>query len=129
VVRVTDSDIRQAVSRSAVQAGLEYWAEDLVASVSPSRDGRLLRGSVYGSARKPYQQIIHLNPARDGGVSIRGSCSCPVGFNCKHVAAVLFAYKEQQGAGNDEPPTGAGEIPVQLPPRLAGALPPARTHS
>jgi len=38
-----------------------------------------------------------------GTVDIEGYCSCPVGYNCKHVVAVLLsALQEQALSGADE---------------------------
>ncbi|MDJ0391032.1 DEAD/DEAH box helicase [Roseomonas sp. E05] len=100
-MHITDKDIRQAVSRNAFQAGLEYWsARREAAFLSP--DGRLLSAKVRGSARRPYQQTVHLRRSRDGGVVISGTCTCPIGFNCKHVAAALFACREQPSAGAED---------------------------
>ncbi|WP_144108089.1 DEAD/DEAH box helicase [Paraburkholderia sp. BCC1886] len=52
--------------------------------------GDTLTGDVQGSERQPYQTLVRFRT--DGGSPwAQGSCSCPVGYNCKHVAALLFA--------------------------------------
>ena len=49
--------------------------------------GWLVRSEVEGTY--VYKQEIHLRK-RSRGIEIDGECSCPVGYNCKHVAAVLI---------------------------------------
>ncbi len=50
-------------------------------------------GTVRGSGRNRYRQVIHLERYEDE-VEFMGRCSCPVTYNCKHVAAVLLAARE-----------------------------------
>ena len=52
-----------------------------------------LSGKVQGTQRQPYR--VHVNFERDqGDLSVDGECSCPVGVDCKHVAALLIAGLE-----------------------------------
>ncbi len=51
-------------------------------------DGKLI-GEVEGSGGERYRQTIRFASDR-GGLGIRGSCSCPVSYNCKHVVGVLM---------------------------------------
>lgn len=53
-------------------------------------DGSVVCGRVQGSQSKPYAVRITLSTTPEGVVSIAGHCSCPVTFNCKHVAALLI---------------------------------------
>ena len=49
-------------------------------------------GVVQGSEFAPYRCYIPVGVATDGHAILRaGMCSCPVGQNCKHVAATLLA--------------------------------------
>src|SRR5579872_4190754 len=45
---------------------------------------------VQGSQPAPYEVEIELRQRRDGKVAVDGNCSCPMAFNCKHVAATLL---------------------------------------
>jgi len=48
-------------------------------------------GSVAGSGGRVYS--VHATLARDAGgrlLGVDGQCSCPIGYNCKHVTAVLL---------------------------------------
>jgi hypothetical protein len=69
----------------------DYVLDGLVVSVKSQRVG-VIEGLVSNGHGKSYQQRIAVNGGRVDGV-----CSCPVGHNCKHVAAVLmvWAAKEQ----------------------------------
>ena len=75
-----------------------------VEHVRATADGSGITARVRGTARQPYLQSIQVT--RNGrGVSIAGSCTCPVGFNCKHVAAALVAYQCQASAATSPPAT------------------------
>ncbi len=61
-------------------------------------DPLLLRGAVQGEADEaPAEVTINF-----GKSAIQGDCSCAVGFNCPHVAALLYRLREQQQSGETE---------------------------
>lgn len=64
---------------------------DLRTAFQVSWTGNLLRGSVQGSQRKPTTVTANIEADEFDGQWTDGNCSCPVGHNCKHVAAVLLA--------------------------------------
>src|SRR5690348_2389974 len=84
-------DIVNAVSQNAFAAARSYWSRGHVLTVSASPDRARVTAKVQGSRRRPYAQDIRLQPGRRG-VTVEGFCTCPVGFNCKHVAAALLAF-------------------------------------
>jgi len=88
---VTFDEIARLVSRNALQAGQAYWAEGRVGPTSLSPDRQMISATVRGSRRDPYRQTIRITTTSTGHRSLLGSCTCPVGYNCKHVAAVLLA--------------------------------------
>ena len=92
---ITDDDIRRTVAKSAFDAGLRYHVEGRVLDIWPSSAGSTFQAEVKGGGRSPYRQSIHLSRAPSGKLLASGSCTCPVGFNCKHVAAVLFECQDQ----------------------------------
>ncbi len=49
-----------------------------------------------GSQEEIYQQNIFINMRESGMVDIDGDCSCPVGFNCKHVVAACLQHIENE---------------------------------
>jgi len=56
-------------------------------------DGPALLTRMRGSGAHVYEQRIELPVDRRLGLQVRGVCSCPVGMNCKHVAAALMAFE------------------------------------
>ena len=59
-------------------------------------DGHMISASVKGSGNRIYATQIHLDTKKGHVVDIRGNCSCPVAFNCKHVVAVLLSYMSSE---------------------------------
>ncbi len=55
-----------------------------------------IKSEVLGSSATIYHQDILIHVRGNGVVDIDGDCSCPVGFNCKHVVAVCFQYMENE---------------------------------
>ena len=92
-----DAAMLRTLSRSAVEAGRAYAARGAVRHLSLSDDGRVIEAKVKGTATRPYVLRITLQRRRDDSTAFDGSCSCPVGLNCKHVAAALFAARHERG--------------------------------
>ncbi|QPC89097.1 helicase (plasmid) [Mesorhizobium sp. NBSH29] len=82
----SETDIAREVGANAFAAGRTYQRHGRVVAFEWASDGRIA-AQVQGSNRKPYRQSISIYTSRKGQVAIEGDCSCPVGYNCKHVAA------------------------------------------
>ncbi|OAJ52565.1 helicase [Paraburkholderia ginsengiterrae] len=99
--------------------------------------GNTLSGNVQGTQRLPYKTRVRFRT--DGGSPwAQGDCSCPVGGNCKHVAALLLAeleyhdemdhitpvaMDEDERAGEFLPqPMADGESPQGVRPELVSWL-------
>ncbi len=54
-----------------------------------------IRSTVLGSQNQVYEQVIAITE-RSHFPEVEGDCSCPVGHNCKHVAAVIRAITREQ---------------------------------
>ena len=82
-------------------------------------EDRFVFGKVRGSSTETYLQEIELE--RDGDeVVIDGECSCPVGYNCKHVAALLVeAFERGSLRGED-----AGRVALSNASRTTPLAPP-----
>ena len=50
-----------------------------------------------GTAPRPYQAVAKLVPGRQGAPQLVSSCTCPVGSQCKHVAAMLLRAIAERG--------------------------------
>lgn len=71
------------------------------------RHGDLLTAKVQGTAARPYRVEIDLAAStRTPRSRLLGDCSCPVGQNCKHMAAALVVYM-LDGAIEDDGQVGA----------------------
>ena len=73
-----------------LKRGLEYFRKGMVIRVEQKNSDEKISASVRGSGRKIYHCTIDLLEHQGQVVDIHGDCSCPVHYNCKHVAAVLY---------------------------------------
>ncbi|MCQ4329339.1 DEAD/DEAH box helicase [Stutzerimonas stutzeri] len=80
---------RLPFSENALARGLQYSREGRVRLLR--EDARFVEGSCRGAAGNQYRQSLQLSG--NGGLSC--ICSCPVGLNCKHAAALIL-YLERQ---------------------------------
>jgi hypothetical protein len=84
-------------------------------------DGRIV-GSVAGSGGRVYSVDATLAGGADGRLSnVDGHCSCPIGYNCKHVTAVLLDVAQtpvdviQKPATSQDPNRVRTNVKVNLP--------------
>ena len=91
---LTENDILCHTDGATLARGRDYFQRGKVLRCQLA--GTELEGVVSGSGRNVYEQTICLND--DPRWPIDGSCSCPMEYNCKHVAAVLFAFLERRPA-------------------------------
>ena len=93
--------LREHFDATTLARGQDYSARGHVRSVERVSD-TALRARVTNGRGQSYQCRITLD--RGGDALVDGICSCPVGHNCKHVAAVLISRAgaaETRGAGPD----------------------------
>jgi len=67
-----------------------YVLEGRVERIRVELDGARIVASVRGNRPRAYD-VMALATRRRDRVSLAGSCSCPIGTDCKHVAAALLA--------------------------------------
>ena len=95
---LTRDDIRHSIDLSSFNRGLNYFQQGMVIDLTEERrdaDGVSLQARVRGSGGRLYRQSIYI-PTDPDRQDIRGSCGCPVGYNCKHVAAACLAFEERE---------------------------------
>ena len=126
---LTDSAIRAAFSTTTWEAGRIYELRGRVRDLRITSQGALIFAETQGTAPDAYLQRVTVGRRADGALAISGLCSCPMGRDCKHVAAVLVAaHREEQLAGKAAPPPMTQTAPSaapdsrQLPYDLAGWL-------
>ncbi len=92
MIRFSKIDIKNEFDSGAFSRGNTYFNQGRVEKITyklESRKSMILSGEVDGSYY--YKQSI-LVESESWGIDVEGNCSCPVGYNCKHVVAVLLAY-------------------------------------
>jgi SNF2 family DNA or RNA helicase len=97
------SDIIKECGASFYERGKAYYESGLVERCKVTSEGALftqLNATVEGSANSPYKQNIRIVWRPDyRSAEIEGSCSCPIGYNCKHIVAACLAYQDNNLAG------------------------------
>ena len=110
MARITVDRIRRAIGEPSFSRGRDYFDRGRVQSVHFETPFHVL-GLVSGSRARAYAVSAKFGPDEDDFL-LEGICSCPVGRNCKHLAAVMLAAEEMtaERAGS---PGGAshGEVP------------------
>lgn len=96
--RLSQDNWRSVFDAGHFRRGMGY-AQDTRSTLLNITDNTLL-ASCKGSSGQTYQQRINLFPTVHGW-SINGHCSCPVSYNCKHVAAALLTLESQQKSSVD----------------------------
>ena len=81
----TEADVANWLGSKEVTKARPYV--DLVHDLES--DGEKISAIIPGSARNPYVAIARLTESRGRSKLVSG-CSCPVGGDCKHVAAMLL---------------------------------------
>jgi superfamily II DNA or RNA helicase len=85
------SEVEAAVGPRSFDRGRAYARRGRVVEVGWDRDAATLTGSVVGQGAL-YDAVASFTGAGDGALEFAdGECTCPVGYNCKHVAAIVIA--------------------------------------
>jgi hypothetical protein len=88
---LADAVVRRSVGDDAWRRGAAYAREGRVSDISYSRSTGEISAVVIGSQRRIYQTAAVYDRAV---ARWWGECSCPVGEDCKHAAAVLVAARQ-----------------------------------
>jgi superfamily II DNA or RNA helicase len=89
-----------AAGATSYDRGVQYLREGAVTRMSWDGGRSELYGSVRGSAGSCYETVAYFHPAGPSVLEFdQGQCSCPVGFDCKHVVALVLAASQAQLAG------------------------------
>ncbi|WP_372880794.1 SNF2-related protein [Psychromonas sp.] len=91
--KITPQDISTSFGRNIIDRGTRYFKESRVLSCEYDDDNSLLSGTIKGSSDTPYQTKASIKKSNKGGFIIQSTCTCPVGWNCKHAVALLLAYQ------------------------------------
>ncbi len=104
------SDVRYECGDAFYERGRSYFERGMVLDLTVTNEGALfvqLNAAVKGSHKDPYRQNIRIVWRPDySAAEIEGDCTCPVGYNCKHVAAACLMYQNSNlslSASNAKP--------------------------
>ncbi|MBK5218963.1 MAG: SWIM zinc finger family protein, partial [Thermoleophilia bacterium] len=91
------SGVREGVGSRSFERGRGYARGRRVVAAEWSPRDLTLTGSVAGTAL--YTATAYFTDA-DGNLAFEdGECTCPVGYNCKHVAAIVIAAAGEAAGG------------------------------
>lgn len=86
--------IIRLVGPTFFERGRAYARSGAVLSMQWDLDERALTGTVRGTGPRPYRCVVTIPAGPRATRAISGTCSCPMSFDCKHVAALLLASNE-----------------------------------
>jgi len=94
--RILNSDIRHACGDTYFARGRQYFEQERILKLAVQKEEELyviLHSSIMGSGQNYYDQQIRVDWKDDyNTVIIDGDCTCPMEFNCKHIAAACLQY-------------------------------------
>ncbi len=102
---LSEHDLRDHFSETWLARGRELVWRERVLDIECSEDKRYMSARVQGSRTQPYPVTIRVNHSPKGWYPV-GHCGCPVGYNCKHVAAVLIAALGEGAQSAEGVPAG-----------------------
>ena len=92
------AEIEAVVGSRSYARGLDYAQNNRVLAIEWDASTGTLTGSVVGRGAL-YDTAAFFTVDRDGALAFDdGECTCPVGYNCKHVAAIVIAVADGREA-------------------------------
>jgi len=95
------NDIKSSTDAGSFERGEQYYNEQKIESLKITKfslDDTKLHGVVAGSQDNIYEQTVSIGYNINNQYELHGRCSCPVGRNCKHVVAIVLAYKKHESS-------------------------------
>ena len=123
---VTDDEavLRRAVGQETLVRGRHYARCGAVLTVQWAPDGDRVYGQVRGNAARPYTAVAVLDPSADGSMrTFAGTCTCPVGTDCKHSVALALVRPRTVRVPSWEQRLAGLELEPPRLPAAAGARP------
>lgn len=102
-----DDQWKHEFTTRVLDRGLHYAMQGRV-HLQQTADSTI-QATCRGSGGNVYRQSIVVRP-RPAGYAVHGACSCPVGSNCKHCAAVLYHLLVQARPETGHTPTMPSEL-------------------
>ena len=106
---IDSTSLATAAGPTSYQRGVQYLRQGAVTRMHWDRELSELHGTVLGSADACYETVAYFQTLGESVLEFeQGHCSCPVGFDCKHVVALVLAAAQAQLARNGTGPAGPG---------------------
>src|SRR5438552_12920366 len=118
-------EVEIAVGPRSYDRGRAYARGGRVLKLAWDADAEALTGTVLGRGAL-YDTVAFFAATRGGELRFdEGECSCPVGYNCKHVAALVIAAADGRAAARPlrlvpAPATPTWERPLRAARRAGG---------
>lgn len=93
---LTENDIRSWTDSGTFGRGMDYYRNGYI--LHPRRQGMGLKAQCLGSQPTPYRVQATLNAQ---GIAT-ATCSCPVGYACKHTVALLLTWVHKPDTFTEE---------------------------
>ena len=102
-------DIQASLGNATLLKGFSYLHQQRVQALRWDPESQVLLSRVQGRRKQPYEQYVAIDSGYGG--FIEGECSCPMGGDCKHVAAALLGLLD--GLASASPGSQAVVDPLQ----------------
>ncbi|HEV7976202.1 DEAD/DEAH box helicase [Amycolatopsis sp.] len=103
---VDPADLEDAVGRTTYARGAQYARQHAVIAMRWDATSGALHGQVQGTYL--YDSTAYFSAVDDEHLEFeQGECSCPVGFDCKHVAALVLTAIDVNPPKRASPPASA----------------------
>ncbi|WP_189054520.1 SWIM zinc finger family protein [Longimycelium tulufanense] len=89
------ASVEEAVRATFYDRGVQYVRQGRVVRSRWDGAETALQGEVVGRGAVYSVTVYFVRDDDESLVFEEGDCSCPVGFNCKHVAALVVAVSDQ----------------------------------
>lgn len=100
---LTDGDLRRAFDSGSISRGKAYAHAGRVTVESVDPDGVAASATVRGTDPQTYSTTVQLRQTKAGVTHVVATCSCPVGFGCKHAVALIVAVRGGIESSEPEP--------------------------
>ncbi|PYE17609.1 SWIM zinc finger protein [Williamsia limnetica] len=107
---ITPASLKSDFDAGTIQRGSAYARQRRLVGVSWDEGKRRLTGRCQGSGVSQYSMKVVFSHLGQGWKIADASCTCPVGYFCKHTVALLLGFARDSG-------TAASHVLPQSPPR------------
>ncbi|MFC7490362.1 MULTISPECIES: SNF2-related protein [unclassified Knoellia] len=100
---LSDRELGRAFDRATLGRAGDYARAGRVTSIIVGDEGTRAAARVIGNGPGIYRTEVSLAPDPHGEPLLESDCTCPVGFACKHAAALVIALRTQRPWRTDTP--------------------------